>query len=143
MELARLATSKQQATRNTQQASSTGPFLVRRAEGVLKSKKNVTTPSRIIFRNFLGNNFFFGLTPRWSQRVVYWGFGLFWAAGHLEKFRARVKNGKTEFPGARGTFGGKSVSAPKFSPNNCATFLHFAFWPTGPPGAGNRKIRVF
>ena len=23
-----------------------------------------------------------------------------------------------------------------------ATFLHFKFWPTGPPRAGNRKIRV-
>ena len=38
--------------------------------------------------------FFFGRTPRWSRRVIYWAFGPFWAAGHLEKFRARVKKQK-------------------------------------------------
>ena len=52
VELARLASNNKQAT------SSAGPFLVSRAEGAPKLKKNVTTVSGIIFRNFLGNNFF-------------------------------------------------------------------------------------
>ena len=44
----------------------TGPFLGPmgpRAKGVPKPKKNVTTLSGMLFRNFLGNNFFFGWTP--------------------------------------------------------------------------------
>ena len=45
-----------------------------------------------------------------------------------------------QFPGARGTFGGGKPATPKVSPRNCATFLHFPFWPTAPPGAGNREI---
>ena len=35
------------------------------------------------------------------------------------------KNGKTRFPGPRGTFGGEIPSAPKVSPKSCAMFLHF------------------
>ena len=44
-------------------------------------EKNVTTLSEMVFRDFLGNNFFFGQTPTWSETVIYWGFGPFWAAG--------------------------------------------------------------
>ena len=43
--------------------------------------KNVTTLSGMVFRNFLGSNFFSGRTPTWSETVIYWGFGPFWAAG--------------------------------------------------------------
>ena len=35
----------------------------------------------MVFRNFLGNNFFSGQTPTWSETVIYWDFGPFWAAG--------------------------------------------------------------
>ena len=61
-----------------------------------------------------------------------------------EKFWARVENTKVQFPGARGTFFGEKSSRPKiFSPKLRNFVLHFAFWPTGPPGAGNREILVF
>ena len=55
MELARLA-SKQQAI------SPAGPFLVRRATEVLKSKK-ITTLSRMVFGNLLGDIFFLVGSP--------------------------------------------------------------------------------
>ena len=65
-----------------------------------KSTKN-TTLSGIVVRNC----FTFYVLPERSPRggksrnIGFLGpFGL----GHLEKFRARVKNGKTHFPGARG-----------------------------------------
>ena len=49
---------------------------------------------------------------------------------HLEKFR--TKNGKKrDFP-ELGALLGKISVRPKFSPKNCAPFLHFALWPTGP-----------
>ena len=59
------------------------------------------------------------------------GFWPVWGCGHLEKFRARAENRKTQFLGARGTFG-KNPSAPK------VYVLRF-----GRPdshGRGNRKI---
>ena len=71
----------------------------------------------------------------------YWVFEPFWprAARHFEKFRA--KNGKTRFPGARGTFGEKICPPHKFVPKTALLLFHFVFWPTGRPGAGNREIR--
>ena len=59
-----------------------------------------------------------------------------------EKSRGLAQNGKMQFPGARGTFGGK-IRQPKGFPRNCAFFLHCMFWLTGPPPAGNREIRGF
>ena len=50
-----------------------------------------------MFRNFLGNNFFFGQIPRWLQKVISWGPVL--GRGQIP---GPVKNGKTRFPGARG-----------------------------------------
>ena len=38
-------------------------------------------------------------------------------------------------------FWGENPSTPQVSLRNCATFLPFAFWPTGPPRAGNRKVQ--
>ena len=81
-------------------ASSTGPFLVRRAERVPKSEKNVTTLSVMVFRNFLRNNVFFGQTPAGNGNLM-----VFWPVlgrGYLEKFRDWANNRKTQFPGARG-----------------------------------------
>ena len=64
--------SKQQATSNKQQARGprepTGPFLGYGAAGVPKLAKNVTTLSGMLFRNFLGKNFFFGRTPPGRNR---------------------------------------------------------------------------
>ena len=52
----------------SKQATSTaGPFLGPRAARVPKSKKMLPR--------------YFPSDPRWSQRVIYWGFGPFWAAG--------------------------------------------------------------
>ena len=61
---------------------------------------------------------------------------------HLEKSRARAENGKTQFPGARGPEIEKK-KLPRYPGLLSATFLRFMFCPTGPPRAGNRKIRVF
>ena len=33
--------------------------------------------------------------------------------------------------------------SPRYPGWLSATFLHFTFWPTGPPGAGNRETQVF
>ena len=44
---------------------------------------------------------------------------------------------------SQGHFWGGNPSAPKFSPKNCAIFLHFVFSPIGPLGAANCKILVF
>ena len=96
----------------------------------------------MVVRNFLRNNFFFGLAPT-SQKQWFSGILARFGLAHLEKFRAQAKNRKTQFPGARGIFWGGDPAAPKLSPQNCAFFFHFMFWPTGPPGVGNRKILVF
>ena len=62
-------------------------------------------------------------------------FGL----GHLKKFRARGENTKTQFLGARGTFGETIRPSQKFLPE-IAQLFYVLFWPAGPPGAGNREI---
>ena len=64
----------------------------------------------MVFRNFLGNNFFFRSDPQVVAKGDLLGFWPILGRGHLEKFRARAKNRKTQFPGARGTFGGKNVA---------------------------------
>ena len=43
---------------------------------------------------------------------------------------------------SQGHFWGANLSARKVSPQNCASFLHFVFWPTGPPGREIAKYRV-
>ena len=100
MEFARLASDNKRAS-NKQQASSTGPFLVRRAEGVPKSKKcyhairdNFPQPSR--------EQLFFRSDPQVVAKGDLLGVWPVLDPGHLKKFQARVKNGKTRFPGARG-----------------------------------------
>ena len=109
MELARLTSNKQQAS--NKQASSAGPFLVHRAERVPKSKKNVTTLSKMVFHNCLGNNFFLvGPPPVGNGDLV--GFWPILGRGHLEKFRAWAKNRKTQFPGARGPETEQKITTP-------------------------------
>ena len=129
VELARLAS--KQATRK-QQASTAGPFLVRRAEreGVPKSNKKVTTPSGITFRNFPGNTFFCGPAPRWSPRVIYWGFGPFWAAGTGRNSGPGSKTEKHDFPDPGALLGEKTVRPQIFSQKscNCFAFCVLADW---------------
>ena len=55
------------------------------------------------------------------------GFWPVLGRGHLEKFRAQAKNGKTRFPGARATFGKKLRPAQKFLPKNAQLFYILRF----------------
>ena len=135
MELARLASNKQASK---QHASSTGPLLVRR-EGVPKSKESITTLSGIIFRNFLGNNFFRS-DPQGVAKGYLLGVWPVLGRGHLEKFWARVKNGKTQFPGARGTFGEKIRQPQKFLPKIAHFFYILGF---GRPAPQGREIAKY
>ena len=52
----------------------------------------------MVFRNFLGNNFFFGRTPTWSEKVIYWNFGPFWAAGTWRNSEPGPKTERRNFP---------------------------------------------
>ena len=110
MELARLAS--KQATSKQATTSSTGPFLVCRAEGV--PKKIVTTLSGIVFRKFFGT-IFFCPTPRWLQRVIYCGFGPFVAAGTYRNSGPGSKTEKRDFLELGALFGKKSVRPKSFS----------------------------
>ena len=94
MELARLASSsKQQAT------SPAGPFLGPRATGLPKSKKNnVATLSRSL--QLSRERFFFQSDPHVVGNDDLVGFWPALGLGHLEKFRARAENRKTQFPAA-------------------------------------------
>ena len=110
MELARLA-SQQQASKL---ASSAGPFLVRRAEGVPKSRKKVTTLSGmvLVFRNCLGTTFFRSETNR-SETVIWWVFDPFWAAGTERNSRPGLKMGrkwKSAISRCYGSRNGKKVT---------------------------------
>ena len=57
--------------------------------------------------------------------------------GHLENFRARAENRKTQIPGARVPKRKKKL--PRYPRWLSATFLHFTFWPTGPPRGGKSR----
>ena len=52
----------------------------------------------MVFHNFLGSNFFFGRTPRWAQRVIYWVFGPLGAAGTWRNSGPGSKTEKHNFP---------------------------------------------
>ena len=55
----------------------------------------------MVFRNFLGCNFFpVGPPPVGNGDLV--GFWPVLGLGHLKKFRTGAKNKKSQFPGARG-----------------------------------------
>ena len=70
----------------------------------------------MVFRNFLGI-FFAPSNPHLVGNSDLLGVCPVLGCRHLEKFRARANNIKTQFPGARGTFG-KKFSRPKgFSPS--------------------------
>ena len=138
-----LASKQQQAASSKQQASCAGPFLVAEQKGSQNPRKKCYHAIRDGFAQLSQEQLLFRSDPHVVGNNDLLGFWPVLGRGHLEKFRARAENRKTQFPGAKGTFGRENPSAPDVSPKNCATFLHFAFWPTGPPRAGNRKILVF
>ena len=53
---------------------------------------------------------------------------------HLEKFRARAENSKTQFPGAGGTFGGELCPPKKFLPEIAQLFYCLCFGRLDPHG---------
>ena len=59
------------------------------------------------------------------------------------RVRVRTENRKTQFPGARGPKTEGKKMLPRYPGWFSATYLHFTFWATRPPGAGNRKIWGF
>ena len=92
----------------------------------------------MVVRNFFTCCVLPDQTPQGQEIVKYCFLGPF-ALWHLEKSRARAENGKKRnFP---------VLGVPK-STKNVTTlfrmvvrnFFTFAFWPTRPPRAGNRKM---
>ena len=87
---------------------------------------------------------FDGPAPQGREIVKYWVFRPFWpraAPRHLEKFRA--KNRKTQFPGARGTFGEKNRTPKKFLPKSAQLFYILYFDGPDPQGWEIAKNWVF
>ena len=80
----------------------------------------------MVFRNFLGNNSFFGRTPTGRK---WWLSGILARFGpeRFEESRARAENTKMQFPGARGTFGGEVWPPQKFLPEFAEPFSAFCF----------------
>ena len=80
----------------------------------------------MVSRNFLGNFFSpVGTPPIGNGDLL--GFWLVLGPGHLEKFRARAKNRKMLFPGARGTFEEKICLPQKFLPEIAQLFYVLCF----------------
>ena len=121
MELARLASSKQAAA---SKLALQGPFQAPEQQGSQNRKKMLPLYPGWFSTTFSGTTFFSVGPP---------------PVGNGEN----TENTKMQFPSARGTFGGGNPAAPKVSPQNWATFVRFLFWPTRPPGAGNRETLVF
>ena len=77
------------------------------------------------------------------QVVAKGGLLGFWPVpgrGHWDKFRTRVGNRKTQFPGARGTFGGEIRVPQKFLPEIAQLFYILRF---GRPDPHGRKIAKY
>ena len=102
----------------------------------------------MVFRSCLGDNFFFGRTPReriafvepfgqtptWSETVIQWSFGA---------FRGWAGNRKMHFPSARGSFrGGKSGRPKSFSQNVRNFFTFFVLTDRTPRGGKSRNTGV-
>ena len=138
MELARLASKQQQVS---SKLAPRGPFWASEQLGS-QNRKNVTTLSRMVFRNFLRNTFFFRSGPQVVAKGDLLGFWPALGRGHFEKFRARVKNRKTQFPGARGTFGEKICPPQKFTPDILQLFYILRFGRTDPQGREIAKYGV-
>ena len=143
MEPARLVPSnKQAATSNQLHRALSGP---QGRGGVPKSTKKCYHAIRDGFPQLFREQLFFGRTPRWSQggRGDLLGLGPVLGRGHVEKFRARVKNRKTRLPGARGTFGGEIRPPQKFLPEVAQLFCILRFGRADPDGREIAKTLVF
>ena len=129
------AASKQAAS--NKQASSAGPFLSPRATGVPKLKKNHHS-IRDGFPQLFRKQLFFGSDVIGNGDLL--GFWPVLGRGHVEKFKARAKNRKTQFPGGRGTFGEQIRPPQRFLPEIAQLFyiLHF-----GRPDPQGRKIAKY
>ena len=117
-----------------------GPFLVRRAKGAQKSRKKKgyhTIWDK--FAQLSWEQIFFRSDPQVAAKGDLLGFWPVLGRGHLEKFRARVKNGKTRFPGARGTFGGKNRPPHKFLGKIAHLFYILRFDRPGPRGGKSQN----
>ena len=82
--------------------------------------------------------------PQGQEIAKYWFFRPFWprvAPWHLKKFRA--ENRKTQFPGARGTFGGEICPPQKFLPESVQLFYRLRFGPRDPQGREIAKYWFF
>ena len=95
----------------------------------------------MVFRNFLGINFFSIGPPAVGNGdlVVFWPVS---GLGHFEKLRARAKDTKMQFPGARGTFGEKIWPPQKFLPEIAQLFYVFRFARPDPQGRESRNTGV-
>ena len=145
MDPARLASSKQAAGSKPRRAR----FKPRRArfkpQGHRGSEieNNVPTLSGMVFHNLPGTNFFSSVEPPPVGSGDLMVFGLVLDLEHLEKFWARAENRKkTQFPGAKGTFGG-GIRPPKIFSPEVHNFSTLSVSADRNPGAGNRKILVF
>ena len=56
----------------------------------------------MVFRNFLGNDFFFRSDPRRSETVIYWYFGPFWPRALGNGPEWAKKTTKSLFPAGGG-----------------------------------------
>ena len=133
MELARLASIKQQTT------SPAGPFLRPRATGVPESKKMLPRYTGWFSATFSGASFF-PVGPALAGNGDLVVFGPFWAAGKRNSGPWPKTEGR-DFPALGVPKSKKKVTT--LSGMFVRNFFAFAFCPTGPPRAGNRKIRVF
>ena len=79
--------------------------------------------------------------PHRQEIAKYGYFRPFWPRAALGT-GAGPKTEKCNFPVLVALLGGKSGRS-KFSPRKCATFLRFAFWPTGPHGRQIAKYGGF
>ena len=86
-------------------------------------KKKVAKLSGMVFRIFV--TFFSPSESHGREIAKYAVFRSFWPRtplGTFEKFRAGVENGKTQFPDARGTFGGEIGLPQRFLPESAQLF---------------------
>ena len=134
MELARLASNKQASNK---QLAPQGPFWSAEQKGSQNREKKKLPRYSGWFSAIFSGTTFFRSDPQVVAKSDLLGFWPVLDRGHLEKFRVRVKNRKTRFPGARGPFGKKNRPPQKFHPG-IAPFCEF--FPFRRPDPQGREI---
>ena len=140
MELARLAsnTNNKQASNNQLCRALSGP----QSKGVSKSKKTCYHAIRDGFPQLSQEPLFFRSDPHVVENGDLLGFWPVLGRGHLEKFRARAENRKTQFPSARG----REIEEKNYHAvwdDFPQLFYIVLFARPDTQGAGNREILVF